>query len=68
MNIPNGVLKGVDSVTVSAYVKWKASGDNQWLFGLGPDSDKYLFATPSNGGGKLFSGDHHGQLVRPRSR
>jgi beta-xylosidase len=55
VRIPNGVLKDADSVTVSTYVKWKGGDNFQWLFGLGPDSDKYLFATPSNGGGKLFS-------------
>ncbi|MEU0114087.1 family 43 glycosylhydrolase [Streptomyces bobili] len=55
VKIPNGVLKGAAGVTVSTYVKWKGGDNFQWLFGLGPDSDKYLFATPSNGGGKLFS-------------
>ncbi|WP_215453949.1 family 43 glycosylhydrolase [Streptomyces sp. ATCC 21386] len=55
VKIPNGVLKGTSSVTVSTYVKWKGGDNFQWLFGLGPDSNKYLFATPSNGGGKLFS-------------
>ncbi|GAB2881840.1 hypothetical protein GCM10027074_57780 [Streptomyces deserti] len=55
VRIPNGVLKDTDSVTVSTHVKWKGGDNFQWLFGLGPDSDKYLFATPSNGGGKLFS-------------
>ncbi|MEV5493320.1 family 43 glycosylhydrolase [Streptomyces bobili] len=55
VKIPNGVLKGATAVTVSTYVKWKGGDNFQWLFGLGPDSDKYLFATPSNGGGKLFS-------------
>ncbi|MEV0227360.1 family 43 glycosylhydrolase [Streptomyces sp. NPDC050704] len=55
VRIPNGVLKGAGSVTVSTHVKWKGGDNFQWLFGLGPDSDKYLFASPSNGGGKLFS-------------
>ncbi|MEU5892247.1 family 43 glycosylhydrolase [Streptomyces sp. NPDC047461] len=55
IKIPGGVLKDTNSVTVSTYVKWKGGDNFQWLFGLGPDSNKYLFATPSNGGGKLFS-------------
>ncbi|WP_330286304.1 family 43 glycosylhydrolase [Streptomyces sp. NBC_00576] len=55
VSIPNGVLKDTNSVTVSTYVKWKGGDNFQWLFGLGPDSNKYLFATPSNGSGKLFS-------------
>ncbi|MFF6785306.1 family 43 glycosylhydrolase [Streptomyces sp. NPDC012510] len=55
VKIPNGVLKDTSSVTVSTYVKWKGGENFQWLFGLGPDNNKYLFATPSNGAGKLFS-------------
>ncbi|MFI5551279.1 family 43 glycosylhydrolase [Streptomyces sp. NPDC051738] len=55
VRIPNGVLKDADSVTVSTYAKWKGGDNFQWLFGLGPDSDKYLFATPSNGGSSLYS-------------
>ncbi|WP_030665322.1 family 43 glycosylhydrolase [Streptomyces cellulosae] len=55
VKIPNGVLKGADSVTVSTYAKWKGGDSFQWLFGLGPDSDKYLFATPSNGGSSLYA-------------
>ncbi|TXS46253.1 hydrolase [Streptomyces sp. uw30] len=55
VKIPNGVLKNADSVTVSTYAKWKGGSNFQWLFGLGPDSDKYLFATPSNGGSSLYS-------------
>ncbi|NEB04069.1 family 43 glycosylhydrolase [Streptomyces sp. SID13726] len=55
VKIPNGVLKDAGSVTVSTYAKWKGGSSFQWLFGLGPDSDKYLFATPSNGGNSLYS-------------
>ncbi|MGW1954469.1 family 43 glycosylhydrolase [Streptomyces sp. NPDC001920] len=55
VRVPNGVLKNADSVTVSTYAKWKGGDNFQWLFGLGPDSDRYLFATPSNGGSSLYS-------------
>ncbi|KUN24873.1 hydrolase [Streptomyces antibioticus] len=55
VKIPNGVLKNADSVTVSTYAKWQGGASFQWLFGLGPDSNKYLFATPSNGGSSLYS-------------
>ncbi|MER5199936.1 family 43 glycosylhydrolase [Streptomyces sp. NPDC002755] len=55
VRIPNGVLKDADSVTVSTYAKWQGGSSFQWLFGLGPDSDTYLFATPSNGGSSLYS-------------
>lgn len=55
VKIPNGVLKNADSVTVSTYAKWNGGSSFQWLFGLGPDSNKYLFATPANGGNSLYS-------------
>jgi hypothetical protein len=56
VTIPNGVLKDADSVTVSAYVKWPASTTvNQWLFGLGPDTNRYLFVSPSNGSQAFYS-------------
>ncbi|MEU8572822.1 family 43 glycosylhydrolase [Streptomyces asoensis] len=55
VKIPGGVLEGAGSVTVSTYAKWKGGAAFQWLFGLGPDSNKYLFATPSNGGSTLYS-------------
>jgi large repetitive protein len=55
VKIPNGVLKDADSITVSTYAKWQGGSGFQWLFGLGPDSDRYLFATPSNGGSSLYS-------------
>jgi beta-xylosidase len=56
VTIPNGVLNGAESVTVATYVKWSASTTvNQWLFGLGPDSNKYLFASPYNGNRVLYS-------------
>ncbi|MEU4237704.1 family 43 glycosylhydrolase [Actinoplanes sp. NPDC026619] len=54
--IPNGVLAGQNSVTVAARVRWNASTTvNQWIFGLGPDSSRYLFASPSNGSKLLYS-------------
>ncbi|MFI5961014.1 family 43 glycosylhydrolase [Streptomyces asoensis] len=55
VKIPGGLLKDAGSVTVSTYAKWKGGAAFQWLFGLGPDSNKYLFATPSNGGSSLYS-------------
>ncbi|MEJ3747214.1 family 43 glycosylhydrolase [Actinomycetes bacterium KLBMP 9797] len=56
VTIPNGVLSGAESVTVASYVKWPASTTvNQWLFGLGPDSNKYLFISPSNGSRAFYS-------------
>ncbi|MEU4427343.1 family 43 glycosylhydrolase [Actinoplanes sp. NPDC024001] len=56
VTIPNGVLQGASEVTVSLWARWSASTTaNQWIYGLGPDSTKYLFTSPRNGGGVLFS-------------
>ncbi|MFI1990724.1 family 43 glycosylhydrolase [Actinoplanes sp. NPDC020271] len=56
VTIPNGVLKGATSATVSLRAKWNASTTvNQWIYGLGPDSNKYLFTSPSNGSSLLYS-------------
>jgi beta-xylosidase len=56
VTIPNGVLKGATSVTVSLRAKWTASTTvNQWIYGLGPDSTRYLFTSPSNGSSLLYS-------------
>ncbi|KAB2340364.1 family 43 glycosylhydrolase [Actinomadura rudentiformis] len=50
VSLPRGVLNGLNNVTVASWVKWTSSSTvNQWLFGLGPDSNKYLFMTPSSG-------------------
>ncbi|HEY6794314.1 MAG TPA: immunoglobulin-like domain-containing protein, partial [Kineosporiaceae bacterium] len=46
VTIPNGVLRGVSDITVAAWVKWSGGTANQWLFGLGPDSNRYLFLSP----------------------
>ncbi|WP_159888604.1 family 43 glycosylhydrolase [Paenibacillus puerhi] len=49
VKIPNGILKDSTNMTVSAFVKWNGGAINQWLYALGIDSNKYLFATPSTG-------------------
>ncbi|MFI7702495.1 family 43 glycosylhydrolase [Nonomuraea sp. NPDC049480] len=56
VTVPNGVLKDVSDLTVAFHVKWNASTTaNQWIYGFGPDRDKYLFTGPRNGAGVLFS-------------
>ncbi|WP_326554515.1 family 43 glycosylhydrolase [Micromonospora sp. NBC_01813] len=56
VTIPNGVFAGVASTTVATWVKWDSSSTaNQWIYGLGADSNRYLFSTPRSGGGVLFS-------------
>jgi beta-xylosidase len=53
VTIPNGVLKGVSDITVSAWVKLTASSNtHQWLFGLGRDDTRYLFMSPNYGSGQ----------------
>ncbi|GID54359.1 family 43 glycosylhydrolase [Actinoplanes couchii] len=56
VTIPNGVLKGAQAATVSVWAKWTASTTvNQWIYSLGPDSNKYLFTGPRNGSNVLYS-------------
>ncbi|MBB2948947.1 beta-xylosidase [Actinoplanes lutulentus] len=56
VTIPNGVLRQASKATVATWVKWNASTTvNQWIYGLGPDSTKYLFSSPRNGGNALYS-------------
>jgi hypothetical protein len=55
VTIPNGVLKGVSDITVSAWVKLTASSNTrQWLFGLGQDNPRYLFMSPNDGSGQVL--------------
>jgi beta-xylosidase len=55
VTIPNGVLKGMSDITVSAWVKLTATTNNfQWLFGLGPDTNRYLFLSPVYGSGQVL--------------
>jgi uncharacterized protein YjdB len=51
IEMPKGVLDGLDSVTVSSLVNWDGNREAEWLFALGQDSNKYLFATPSRNSG-----------------
>lgn len=56
MKIPNGILKGTDNITISTYVKFtNTTTRNQFLYGLGTDSDRYLFTSPYNGSNILHS-------------
>ncbi|MED4229100.1 immunoglobulin-like domain-containing protein [Neobacillus cucumis] len=51
IQMPKGVLNGLESVTVSALVNWKGVNEAEWLFALGQDSNKYLFTTPKRNSG-----------------
>lgn len=51
IEIPEGVLEGLESVTVSTLVNWEGSGGAQWLYGLGQSDTHYTYYTPSYVGG-----------------
>ncbi|WP_159500539.1 LamG-like jellyroll fold domain-containing protein [Microbacterium sp. 18062] len=54
VTIPRAVLDGATDLTVSTRVRWDgSSGPWQWIFGLGSDNSRYIFASPSNGDGDL---------------
>ncbi|WP_171682917.1 family 43 glycosylhydrolase [Paenibacillus planticolens] len=56
VKIPNGVLNGTNNMTIASYVKWNSSATvNQWLYALGINSNKYIFTSPYNGSGLLYS-------------
>ncbi|WP_299090241.1 immunoglobulin-like domain-containing protein [uncultured Metabacillus sp.] len=51
IEMPQGVLNGLESVTVSSLVNWEGKNEAEWLFALGQDSNKYLFMTPKRNSG-----------------
>ncbi|GAA3333840.1 hypothetical protein GCM10020331_099470 [Ectobacillus funiculus] len=51
IEMPQGVLNNLESVTVSSLVKWNGVSEAEWLFALGQDSNKYLFTTPKRNSG-----------------
>ena len=60
VKIPNGVLNGIDNITISTWVKWDGNTVWQWLYALGVDTSKYIFTTPKSGGGVLYSAIKNG--------
>ncbi|TYP79344.1 immunoglobulin-like domain-containing protein [Paenibacillus methanolicus] len=51
IELPKGVLDGLTDVTISSLVNWKGEREAEWIFALGQDSNKYLFATPKRNSG-----------------
>jgi hypothetical protein len=48
VSIPNGVLAGAQNLTVATWVTWSGTGgDGQWIYGLGLDSNRYVFSGPN---------------------
>lgn len=47
ITIPKGVLKEMSSITIATRVKWlNSSVVNQWIYALGVDGKKCIYATP----------------------
>ncbi|WP_135849386.1 LamG-like jellyroll fold domain-containing protein [Serinibacter arcticus] len=54
VTVPRGALEGATDLTVSTRVSWDGDGGSwQWLYGLGSDTTRYLFTTPSSGSSQL---------------
>ncbi|MDQ0231198.1 immunoglobulin-like domain-containing protein [Metabacillus malikii] len=51
IELPEGILDNLDSVTISSLVNWKGQQEAEWIFALGQDQNKYLFTTPSRNSG-----------------
>lgn len=53
VSLPKSLLEGATDLTVTTRVRWDGGASWQWLFGLGADNQRYLFASPSSGDAKL---------------
>ncbi|MED4125583.1 Ig-like domain-containing protein [Halalkalibacterium halodurans] len=51
IDLPEGVLNGLESVTVSSLVHWNGEREAEWIFALGQDDNRYLFVTPRRNSG-----------------
>ncbi|HZH60642.1 MAG TPA: LamG-like jellyroll fold domain-containing protein, partial [Metabacillus sp.] len=51
IEMPQGILNGLENVTVSSLVNWNGKNEAEWIFALGQDSNKYLFTTPKRNSG-----------------
>ncbi|WP_408007739.1 immunoglobulin-like domain-containing protein [Pseudalkalibacillus sp. A8] len=47
ISIPEGVLDGKDSLTVSALVNWSGKNRAEWLYTFGQNDRRYVYFTPS---------------------
>ncbi|WP_186577049.1 immunoglobulin-like domain-containing protein [Aquibacillus kalidii] len=46
IELPQGILDGLESITVSSLVNWDGKNGAEWLYTFGQDSSKYLYYTP----------------------
>ena len=53
LTIPSGVVSDVENLTIAAWVNWDGGNDWQRIFDFGDGTGRYLFLSPSAGGGTL---------------
>ncbi|MDN4472572.1 LamG-like jellyroll fold domain-containing protein [Demequina zhanjiangensis] len=51
--VPRAALDGATDLTVSTRMRWDGGPSWQWLFGLGTNTTRYVFWTPSNSDGVM---------------
>lgn len=56
IEIPEGTIGNTKDITISAVVNWAGGVNASWLYTIGSNSGKYLFATPSNNSSRLQTG------------
>lgn len=47
IELPQGVLDNIDSLTVSTLVNWDGMRGGEWLYTFGQNDSRYLYFTPS---------------------
>jgi hypothetical protein len=63
ITVPKGLFQGLESTTISSWVKWDGGDAFQWLYTLGKDKDSATFYTPR------FAGDDKARSsVKPTSQ
>jgi hypothetical protein len=63
ITVPQGLFQGLQSTTISSWVKWDGGDAFQWLYTLGKDKDSATFYTPR------FAGDDKARSsVKPTSQ
>ncbi|MDT0117070.1 LamG-like jellyroll fold domain-containing protein [Microbacterium sp. PRF11] len=63
ITLPKGVFQGLQSTTISSWVKWDGGDAFQWLYTLGKDRDNATFYTPR------FDGDNNARSsLKPTSQ
>lgn len=61
IEIPQGVLDGLQDVTVSSLVNWNSTRPAEWVFALGQNDTHYLYLTPKyNNNNNATSGTRAG--------